>query len=70
VMELGAIQTFSQQGTGCISCRLAASVVAALTPILRLVAIIKQGYVSDLRRKGLLDILWALGELRRIQCLS
>ena len=36
---MGTAQTFSQQGTGCMSCRRAASVVAALTPILRLVAI-------------------------------
>ena len=39
----GADQTFSQQGTGCMSARRAASVVARLTPILRLVAISRSG---------------------------
>jgi len=34
----GTTHVFSQQGTGCINCRRAASVVAALTPILRRVA--------------------------------
>lgn len=42
VASSGVDQTFSQHGTGCINARRAASVVAMLTPILRLVAIRKR----------------------------
>ena len=43
---MGVIHCFSQTGTGCIRCLRAASVVAALTPILRRVDMIEALYIQ------------------------